>query len=224
MITLYTAIGQLYLKEDGRPVIIMNQSEYALDMHEMLLWSSLAFRILNYDELKTEYLKQEQEYHMLSESDFDYYVNRLLNRKLIASGRDYLGVDALFALMQNLYLTPVSRNLFTDILAFLHLYLGKGFSFMHAVKVFQKTALPSEERQLLRYLQHQQLSTSELIQCYELSTKPRTHAELMEALYADEETDCDNIAIKSRFSKHAKEILVTVTNLYLNQHLILEAL
>ena len=50
MLTLYTAIGSLKIKRDEMgnpvPVVINNQQEYGLSEHELVLWSCLAFQIL----------------------------------------------------------------------------------------------------------------------------------------------------------------------------------
>lgn len=46
MLTLYTAIGNYRLTEKGLPLITAGGRDCALDAHELLLWSSLAFRIL----------------------------------------------------------------------------------------------------------------------------------------------------------------------------------
>ena len=56
MLTLYTAIGTLKIKRDavGKPVpvVINNHQEYGLSEHELILWSCLAFQILQIYELE----------------------------------------------------------------------------------------------------------------------------------------------------------------------------
>ena len=61
MMTLYTAIGTYKLNTSGLPTIIVGDREYGLDTHELLLWSSLAFRILTYQELRAEFYQKEKE-------------------------------------------------------------------------------------------------------------------------------------------------------------------
>jgi hypothetical protein len=58
MLTLYTAIGNYRLTEKGLPLVTAGGRDCALDAHELLLWSSLAFRILTYQELKAEFGKR----------------------------------------------------------------------------------------------------------------------------------------------------------------------
>lgn len=85
MLTLYTAIGNYRLTEKGLPLVTAGGQDCALDAHELLLWSSLAFRILTYQELRAEFYKKERELHILGELDFDHYLNRLIMRRLVAS-------------------------------------------------------------------------------------------------------------------------------------------
>lgn len=82
MIRLFTAVGTYKLEESGIPVILAGGRECALDTHELLLWSNLAFRILTYQEAKAEFYAKERELHILSELDFDHYLNRLTLRRL----------------------------------------------------------------------------------------------------------------------------------------------
>ena len=59
MLTLYTAIGRLKIKKDEMgnplPVVINNRQEYGLSEHELVLWSCLAFQILQIYELERAY-------------------------------------------------------------------------------------------------------------------------------------------------------------------------
>ena len=67
----------------GLPLVTAGGRECALTPHELILWSSLAFRILTYDELKGAFYKKEQELHIMGELDFDHYLNRLIMRRKI---------------------------------------------------------------------------------------------------------------------------------------------
>ena len=59
MLTLYTAIGRLKIKRDEKgnsvPAVINNRQEYSLSEHELVLWSCLAFQILQIYELEKAY-------------------------------------------------------------------------------------------------------------------------------------------------------------------------
>ena len=101
MITLYTSIGTYRLERDGLPVVVTGSRDCGLCPHELLLWSSLAFRILTYEELRAEFYEKERELHILGELDFDHYLNRLIMRGLVASGMDCTGIDALYDLLRS---------------------------------------------------------------------------------------------------------------------------
>ena len=83
MIRLYTAVGTFKFNKHGLPTIVCADREYGLTSMELVLWSCLSFRILTYDELRKEFYEKERELHVLSEEEFDQYLNRLLQRKLV---------------------------------------------------------------------------------------------------------------------------------------------
>ena len=211
MIRLFTAVGTYKLDENGIPVIIAGGRECALDTHELLLWSSLAFRILTYQEARAEFYAKERELHILGELDFDHYLNRLTMRRLIASGRDEVGVDALYDLLGHLYLEKAPSGLPAKTAAFLNLWLKKRMPFRKALA--------------LSLLRHQQLSTAELIQCMEKgSFHIRNSRQLMEQIYAEETSDCDSIVTEGRTLEIRRPVLTAVANLYLKQLITLQIL
>lgn len=59
MLTLYTAIGSLRFVNNGTgnsvPTVINGHREHRLSEHELLLWSCLAFQILQIHELESVY-------------------------------------------------------------------------------------------------------------------------------------------------------------------------
>lgn len=126
MMTLYTAIGTYKLNTSGLPTVMVGEQEYGLDSHELLLWSCLAFRILTYQELKEEFCQQEKDLHILGELGFDRYLNRLITRRLVVSGQDCTGVDALYDLMGHLHVQPIPSGMAVKTIGFLKLWLCRG--------------------------------------------------------------------------------------------------
>lgn len=100
MMTLYTAVGCYKTGENSveqrYPIILLGNKELLLDTHEMLLWSSLTWNILTFDEAKALFYEREMELHILSDLEFEHYLKRLAFRDLVASGTNYTGVDALY--------------------------------------------------------------------------------------------------------------------------------
>ena len=186
MVRLYTAIGNYRLNEKGLPLVTAGGRDCALDPHELLLWSSLAFRILTYQELRAEFYEKERDLHILGELDFDHYLDRLTMRRLVASGRDCTGVDALYDLLGHLYVQPAPNGIAVRAASFLKLVLGRRLPFRKALAVFHTEKLEPMERQILALLRHEMLSTAELIQCTEKGkSRIRDSSDLMDTLYRE---------------------------------------
>ena len=225
MMTLYTAVGRYKMTGKGLPLVTAGGRECALTPHELILWSSLAFRILTYDELKAAFYKKEQELHIMGELDFDYYLNRLIMRRLIASGRDCTGIDALYDLLGRLYLQSSHTGFPAKFLTFLKLCLCHGISVRQAACVFRSEKLEPMEKQLISLLNRQMLSTAELIKCVQKGiTQLKNKNKLMEYLYQDNDADCESFIIESRFSEKSIPVLAAITNLYLKQQIVFNIL
>ena len=223
MVTLYTAIGTYKINIKGLPTIITGDTEYVLEAHELLLWNCLAFRILTYKELRNLFYEQTKELHIMIETDFDYYLNRLMNKRLIASGQDYTGIDALYDLLGHLHIKKLPDNFFIKLSAFIKLWIFRRFSFQKAASIFHTEKLEPLEKQVLSLIKHQTLSASELIMCIENKKESlKNTSELMECLYADENTDYASIIIDGRTSETRFSVLATIANLYLQQHIVFQ--
>lgn len=225
MMTLYTAVGRYKITGKGLPLVTAGGRECALTPHELILWSSLAFRILTYDELKADFYKKEKELHIFGELDFDHYLNRLIMRRLIASGRDCTGADALYDLLSPLYLQSSHVSFPAKVFTFVKLCLHHGTSARQAASIFHSERLEPMEKQLVSLLNGQMLSTAELIQCARKDIKQlKNKNELMECLYQDDNTDCDSLIIESRFTELSIPVLTAVTNLYFKQQVVFDIL
>ena len=220
MITLYTAIGNYKLNTHGLPTIFTGDNEYALDTHELILWTILAFRILTYQELKKEFYAKERDLHILGELDFDHYLNRLKVRRLIVSGQDCTGIDALYDLIGHLHVQAIPGNLFLRTITFLKLWLISRISFAKASLVLHTEKPEPLEKQILSLVRHQTLSTAELILCIQNgATRLHDSQELIELLYSDELTDCESILSDCRVNDSRYLVLTAIVNLYFKQRI-----
>lgn len=220
MITLYTAIGNYKLNAHGLPTIFTGDNEYALDTHELILWTILAFRILTYQELKKEFYAKERDLHILGELDFDHYLNRLKVRRLIVSGQDCTGIDALYDLIGHLHVQAIPGNLFLRTITFLKLWLISRISFAKASLVLHTEKTEPLEKQILSLVRHQTLSTAELILCIQNgTTRLHNSQELIELLYSDELTDCESILSDCRVNDSRYLVLTAIVNLYFKQRI-----
>lgn len=225
MMTLYTAVGRYKITGKGLPLVTAGGRECALTPHELILWSSLAFRILTYDKLKADFYKKEKELHILGELDFDHYLNRLIMRRLIASGRDCTGADALYDLLGRLYLQSLQTGFPVKILTFIKLCMRGDIPVRQAASIFHSQKLEPMEKQLISLLNSQLLSTAELIQCAQKDIRHlKNKGQLMECLYQDDATDCGSLITDSRFSELSIPVLTAITNLYFKQQVVFDIL
>lgn len=225
MIKFYTAIGSYQISKDGYPVILTDGRECALSARELLLWSALSFRIRTYQELEAEFYRKERELHILGELDFEHYLNRLITRRLIVSGKDDTSVDALYDLLGHLYIQTIPDSFPVKALTFIKLLLSQRMRFREAALVFHSERLTPAEKQVMALLKHQMLSTAEVIQCTaKKKRRLRSNQELMECLYADGNTDCESIVIDSRTTDARIPVLSAVANLYLKQRITFQIL
>ena len=127
MLTLYTAIGSLKIKRDAMgnpvPIVINNRQEYGLSEHELVLWSCLAFQILQIYELEKAYTRRLADSDRPEGLSFSHYLNRLLLRGLIVKGDGLTGVDALYRLLGKLHIQPVADRFPVRLFTCLQLYL-----------------------------------------------------------------------------------------------------
>ena len=225
MITLYTALGTYRMAPDGTPYILSGRKEYALDTHELLLWSVLAFRILTYEEIRKEFYEKERELHILSDAELDHYLNRLTVRQLVVSGRDETGMDALYDLLGHLYVERVPSGLFTKIAAFLKLILVRHIPLKKAMLVFQARKVEPYEKKLLKLLKYQILSTAELVQCaMHNQFNIKNSRQLIDCIYGDENADYQTIVTDGRTLDARYPVVEAVANLYLKQCITLQIL
>ena len=67
------------------------------------------------------------------------------------------------------------------------------------------------------------LSTAELVKCVENRVEDlSTDQKVLDALYGDTETTCDNIGFIMRSPKSVQAVVIAVSNLYLRQQILLE--
>ena len=220
---LYTAIGTYKINTTGLPTVIAGDKEYELDAHELILWTSLAFRIHTYQELRSIYHEKQKDLHIMSELDFDHYLNRLLMRRLIVSGQDYTGIDAFYDLIGHLHIKAVPCGLGVNIISFLKLFFYRKLPLRKAITIFHSEKLEPMEKQVMSLIQHQTLSTAELILCTENGKKTLKNTdELMDCLYSDGKTDCDSIVTDGRVSTSRFPVLTAIANLYLKQRIMFQ--
>ena len=225
--TLYTAIGKYEFRRDKdgnkQPVIIAEEKEYTLDIWEMILWSSLIWKIHTHDEITKIFYKKEREVHVLGDLSCETYIDRLESTGLIVSGHGITAVDALHDLLSKLYVIPVTANFFTKSAAFLHLTFMKHMPFEVTKHIFDKPQFSAAEAKVMKLAGQNRLSVGELIKCVECGiVDVSTNDKLMDSLYDDDITTYKNIGTLFRTCDSCNPVLEAVASLYLNKQIVFE--
>ena len=226
MKTLYTAIGRFERRtgENGKyPVIIINKKEYTVDIPKMIIWTCCNWRILEPAQISEMYNNMASSAGADENIDCENYVKRLVLRGLIVSGIGETGADALYDLLSSLYIIPVTSSRFVKIAAFLKFILINKLPLKKAKMVFKDEKLSGKEKRVIDLAKQTGLSTAELITCiennvYDLSN----HDKVMDAVYTDDYTTCDNLPYYAKLFRQQKPVLETVANLYLRKLIIFE--
>ena len=131
--------------------------------------------------------------------------------------------EALYDLLSDLYVVPVSERLSFRIAAILSLVLRGGVSVRKASAVFREDRRDDRETRVMKLASQAVLSIAELIKCAEMgATDVSTDRKLLDALYADPDTTCDNISLLMSTAKNREPVTVAIVNLYLWKQIILE--
>ena len=122
MTRLFTAVGRLHIEGHGKdgkiPVVILKNREYILDIQEFVLWSALNWRILRPGQVQNLYWEKEQETGFCSSRSFDDCMSRLTQRGLVAEGSGETDEQALYRLLSDLYIMPISEIRFSAFVLF----------------------------------------------------------------------------------------------------------
>ena len=224
---LYTAVGKFHVRGSvGNmrcPLVTIGGREFILDMQEMMLWTVLNWRILTEDEIYLLYEKKIQETGFMSAQSAEECVRRLVQRGLIARGSGDTGEDALYDLLSELYVIPISENLFLRMISFIRLTLFSRLPYSVTKKIFSKDKRNDSEKKVMRLANRAILSTAEIIKCIDQNMLSfATDEDLLDVLYHDEYTTSDNSAYAVRSLPQCRPVMTTIANLYLRYQIIVE--
>ena len=224
---LYTAVGKFHVRGSVGsmrcPLVTIGDREFILDMQEMMLWTVLNWRILTEDEIYLLYEKKVQETGFMSARSAEECVRRLVQRGLIARGSGDTGEDALYDLLSELYVIPISENMILKIISFIRLTLFSRLPYSVTKKIFSKDKRNDSEKKVMRLANRVILSTAEIIKCIDQNVLSfTTDEDLLEVLYHDEYTTSDNIAYAVRSLPQCRPVITSIANLYLRKQIIFE--
>lgn len=224
---LYTAVGKFQMKGSIHgmrcPLVTIGSREFILDMQEMILWTILNWRILTEDEIAVLYEKKSQETGFLSHRSAEECMHRLIQRGLIAEGAGDTGADALYDLLSELYVIPISENLFLRAISFIRLTFLSRLPYSVTKKIFRRDKRNDSEKKVMRIANQATLSTAEIIKCIDQNALSFTSdKDLLDILYHDDYTTSDNIAYAVRSLPQCRPVVTSIANLYLRKQIIFE--
>lgn len=223
--TYYTAVGHFRraMDEAGRsyPVILVNQEEHLVDIQEMAVWTILNWRFLHYEQIEAKYDRMARDLPRFGRM-LETCLNRLEMRGLIARGTGETDFEALYDLLGELYVTPISESLPLRLATFGKLLL-EGAPISKAKQLFRKDRPSVRETQVMALSRQALLSTAELIKCAEVgATDISTEEKLMDALIDNDYTTSDSIAFEMLTAEQRVPVTMAVANLYLRKQIIFE--
>ena len=195
---LYTANGR-YIRcctEEGtRPVIIVCEKEYEVDVQEFMLWSILNWRILREDEIGSYYEKLASNTNVTIHRSWQDCVQRLLVRGLIVAGTGDTEYDALYDLLACRFIIPIGAAWPLRVLSFLKLTFLEGISWKITRRLFHVDTRSACEKKVIRLARQTPLSCAEIIKCIEMDIRRlKDGYDVLDKLYDDNDLNCDNFA------------------------------
>ena len=147
---------------------------------------------------------------------WDACVNRLLTRGLLVSGCGETEYDALYDLLSSLGIIPTSGSALVRGVSFIKLVISRRISVRQALKLFRKDHRTDYESRVMRLSRQALLSTAEIIKCVEqdVFSLPSERV-LMEKVYGDSETTCQNIASLMRNSRSSQAVTLALSLIHI---------
>lgn len=221
---LYTAVGILKQRRGDKgttyPYIEIGKNEFQLNLQEMVLWSVLYWRIISENEIKSLYENKINELDLKSEKTLEVCFYHLMQRGLIAVGAGETAADALYDLLSNLYVVPISDNIFLRLFSFVRLTI-KGIPFKTTKRILLRDKRSESEKKIMRIANQATFSTAEIIKCVEENkTHFATDEDILDTIYQDEDTTSENIAYTVKSSPVCHTVLTDIAKLYLRQQIV----
>lgn len=198
--TLYTALGHFRCRHDGGgrryPVILMDHREFGMDPQEMTLWTALCWRLTDRQRAEDFYEELSNGMELFPRRSFSDCLDRLVTRGLVAKGSGTTDFDALYDLLGELYVVPISSSFPLKVVTFLKL-LCSGTAPGSAAALFRRDRRTEPERHIMDLSRCAPLSTAELVRCAECDISATVGSQqTLALLYGDQETTSDNIVHK----------------------------
>jgi hypothetical protein len=223
MMTFYAAIGTYRIRtENGHKVPYIQKlgKLYPISIPEFVIWSTLLWEVMTYDELKKHYDEQIRELKG-NRPSFDELLSMLAKRKLIVKGMGYTGVDALYNMLSDAFVIPFRISGGRRLWSALKLWHNGKISAYQACKILKTRVSTKMENRVMRLVEQTPLSTAEIIRCVDRGIEDVSTADkVIAGVYPDSVQA--TIANEEFMSEHRHDVLEAISNLYLNHEVVLE--
>ena len=227
MKTYYTTVGIFKLKRQESnnvyPSVVLGGKECKLDVQEMMVWSSLNWRILNESQLHAYYDDMKKKSETVFSRSFEDALVRLVNRGLVSVGTGETDEEALYNLISKLYIVPLYQSFFVRIISFLRLVLYFNVPYEKTKVLFERDRKTKTEKRIMDLAFAAPMSTAEMIKCVDKDIDCiLSEDDVVEFLYDDVSVTSDTIVDESKRLPSAREVMTAISNLYLRRQILFE--
>ena len=227
MTKYYTAVGRFMNPSTAygklNPTILVGGVECLLDHQELLVWSCLMWRFLKYEEIGKYYENKTSEFGYTNERSWQDCLNRLMVRGLVVSGSGETDYDALYDLLNPLYIIPLTGNVPARFFTYMKMTMIHHTPRADAKALLRRDKKTKKEKHLLNLAGQAMLTVGELVRCIDKGIRSLDNNDsVMDVVYDDPELTSDNIGATVKYALCCQDVTITVANLYLRQQLIFD--
>ena len=223
MITFYAALGSYSIKTvNGRkaPYILKSGMLHPISIPEFVIWSTLLWEVMTYDECKKRFEHQMRMAEMFV-PNFDELLGLLVKRKLVVKGVGYTGADALYRMVEDTFVIPYDIPRYKKLFSVLKFWVNGEVSLLDLF-LKRRESFPSDsELRVLSLIEQTPLNGSELVRCFDRNVTDVSSAEkVMKGIYLS--ADQLHITNERIDSPNRGLVMEAVANLYLKRKVLLE--
>ena len=225
MMTFYSAVGSYRIKtENGHKVPYIQRlgKLHMISIPEFVIWSTLLWEVMTYEELKRHY---DDQINMLAgdKPDFDQLLDILIKRKLVMKGIGYTGQDALYNMLADAFVIPYHIPPIQKTAQLMKLLMKGSLRIVDILFKQKDRSWTDDEVRVMSLVEQTPLSTAEIIRCFDRNiTDVSTAAKVINGIYAADDSDQKHIANEQFHSVYTRPVLQAVSNLYLKRRVLLE--
>lgn len=223
MMTFYAAAGCYRIKdEDGHKVPYIQKlgKLHPISIPEFVIWSTLLWEVMTYQELEKCYNEQIKAIHAKT-PDFDEMLSLLVKRKLIVRGVGYTGQDALYNMLSDAFIVPCQTTGARKVMTGLKLVAQGKLPVSAFIQILTMREHGEMEKRVMQLVKQTPLSTAEIVRCCERDIWDVSSSDKVLSGIYPEFTQAE-IAQHEALTNYTIPVMKAVSNLYLGKQIIFE--